>query len=116
MPPPDRNRKSRLDQNVLHVFMASPGIDELVEIQQHVREIDERPRLAITSSAIASSVWVGGRVSAIRYARSICLRRIVARLLLHAVGEQLRLPQHELIVEQRQRLRRHRRHVPRAAA
>ena len=116
-PPPDRNRKSRLDQKFAVCFMAAHlHVHELVQVQQHVREVGERSRFAQNSSADrAAPSGVGGRVSAIRYARSICCAGSFAAAFLHAIREQLRLPQHELVVEQRQRLRRHRRHVARAA-
>src|SRR5262245_5169925 len=96
-----------------HPRCHSPGIDEFVHIHQHVRQTDQR--LLLHGVHAQRQLGRRRRPRQRDAVREIDLGgRIVARLLAHAVGEHLRLVQDERIVEQRERLRRHRGHGPRA--
>src|SRR5262245_47450207 len=107
MPPPERKRNSRRSQKywLQRCDISLPQIQELVEVQQHVRERVER--------LIPDQIRADGQlafVSRPRQRDAIRERRLrarVATLLAHAFREERRLREHERVVQQRQRLRWH---------
>ena len=118
MPPPDWNRKSRLDQNrfIEQLFISYLTYRNSFRFSSTCVKSHQRLLLQESSPSASSFLSPAAASSAIRYARSICFAGSLRRGLLHAIREQLRLPQHELVVQQRQRLRRHRRDIAPAAA
>src|SRR6185503_19242661 len=109
MPPPARHRNSRRDQKYFKLCTASPHVKEFAEVQQNVSEINQGPGLHLLERELLLQI---GRGSSERVVvPEIDLFHRVARLARDSLGEQFGLAEHERIVEQRQRLRRHRRHV-----
>src|SRR5215469_16039193 len=107
MPPPDRKRKSRLDQKF---FMSSPGVEKLVQVKEDVCEVGERTCLEEIGRERG---FFGARRA--REGDAVCqidlLRRIVRRRLHHPIREQPGLAKHELVVEEGQGLSWNRRYI-----
>src|SRR5688572_14611323 len=111
MPPPARHRNSRRDQKYFMLCTASPHVKEFAEVQQNVSEINQRTGLHLLERKLLLEIR-GGSSERVLITEIDLLHRI-GGLTRDPVGEQLGLADHKRVVEQRQRLCRHRRHVAR---
>src|SRR5687767_10521746 len=110
IPPPARHRNSRRDQKYFMLCTASPHVKEFAEVQQNVSEINQRTGLHLLERERALQIGRGS--SERQLVTEIDLFRGVVRYLtLDSLGKEFGLLNHERVVEQRQRLRRHHRHV-----
>src|SRR5215203_3752833 len=109
IPPPARHRNSRRDQKYFMLCTALPHVKEFAEVQQNVSEIDKGTGLHLLERKLL--LQIGRRTSERIVIPEIDLLRGVGRLARDPLGQQLGLAQHERIIEKRQRLRRHRRHI-----
>src|SRR5687767_713604 len=109
IPPPARHRNSRRDQKYFMLCTASPHVKEFAEVQQNVSEINQRTGLHLLERKLLLKIR-GGSSERVLIAEIDLLLR-VGRLARNPLGKQFGLADHEWVIEQRQRLRRHRRHV-----
>ena len=102
MPPQVSNRKSRLD---LKDSCGHLMINELVQVQQHVREV--RPDAGCLRIRCAMRIFFasGRRPRAMRYARSICCAGSFGLGFRTRCAKSSCLTDDEIVIEQHQRLR-----------